>query len=337
MKKFLGKIAIFLVFIMVMTIPASVSMDPYNIFHWNDIRNNGVEPNKNYIKMKYLLDNPGEYDSLFFGSSRVGAIHTENFQGISCYNMTYSAGTPGENLDNIRTLTAAGYKPDRVFIGVDSFSYLEDGDIHLSQQIRAPYEYSVSHPVKFYSMYMSASLCFESISAMRKNTHPVTLNGDIFYGSGWSINYGTPGPAEGYTRPFLCANQTGDVAANMAATLDDIREMKEYCDNNGIELVVFTNPMYVLNQSISIEKYNYLEFLTELAKITEYYNFSTVCEITEDSVNFPDVSHYSAEIGDMMIKILQGDDSLVIDDAYFGTKINSDNVVELTETLSHQL
>ena len=70
--------------------------DPYNVFHADAIRDNGVEANKNYIKMNYILKHPDKFDSYMFGNSHVSSIHVEKLEGVHCYNMTYSSGAVWE-------------------------------------------------------------------------------------------------------------------------------------------------------------------------------------------------------------------------------------------------
>lgn len=62
MKKFIVEIFPFVVFCVLITIMIPVSIDPYNVFHVNHVRDNGIEPNKNYIKMSYILENPDIFE-----------------------------------------------------------------------------------------------------------------------------------------------------------------------------------------------------------------------------------------------------------------------------------
>ena len=74
MKKFIIKCICFALILGIIFVPFAVIADPYNIFHVNHPKNNGVEPNKNYMKMHNVLTHPDKYDSFLFGSSRVGFI-----------------------------------------------------------------------------------------------------------------------------------------------------------------------------------------------------------------------------------------------------------------------
>ena len=100
MRRFLRKIAPFVIFILILELAIPMAVDPYNVFHWQKIRDNGVEPNSNYIKMQYILHNPDKFDSFLFGSSRTGFVDVENIPDGKWYNMSYSEGLPAEHLEN---------------------------------------------------------------------------------------------------------------------------------------------------------------------------------------------------------------------------------------------
>lgn len=55
-------------------------IDSYGIFKKN-LNYQILEPNKNYLKTKYIIENINKYDSFIFGSSRVGNIPTEIIKG----------------------------------------------------------------------------------------------------------------------------------------------------------------------------------------------------------------------------------------------------------------
>ena len=164
MKRFLLKLIPFVIFCAVICIGIPIVIDPCNVFHWEKIRDNGVEINKNYVKMKYILSNPEKYDTYMFGSSRVGAIHTNNIENENCYNMTYAMALPKENLANLRTFLESDIVPKKIYLGVDSLSYTEDYSKHYSEEIRCPYEYLKSHPLKFVSLYFNPTNAVKSIS-----------------------------------------------------------------------------------------------------------------------------------------------------------------------------
>lgn len=326
MKKFLYKVLFFGIFCLLICIVPSVIVDPYNVFHWKNIRNNGVEPNKNYIKTKYILENPGLFDGYILGSSRVGVIHGEKIVDKRIYNMTYSMGTPKENLETLQAFLEHGVKVDVIYLGVDSLSYTEKTETHNKQGLRASYQYLSDFNNKA-SLYFDPTLVIQSIPVIKEKKDIEGI--DVFYEYGWWCDYGidtkynwnTAEPSMGET--FL-----------LNETLDVIGQMKELCDQNGIELVVFTSPMCEITYEESVEEYEYLTFLESLADITNYYNFSGMNEITRDNDNFIDNSHYRAEIGDLMI------DAMVYDkteerllEQGFGFYVTKENVQVLLDIL----
>ena len=56
MKKFLRKMAPFVLFIVILEIAVPIAVDPYNVFHWRRIRDNGVEPTATLDELCRMLD-----------------------------------------------------------------------------------------------------------------------------------------------------------------------------------------------------------------------------------------------------------------------------------------
>ena len=88
MKRFLIKLLPFVLWIFLLMVVVPVAIDPYNVFHVENIRDNGIEPNKNFLKTEYVIRHPDRFDAFLFGSSRVSSIHSDRIEGYRCYNMT---------------------------------------------------------------------------------------------------------------------------------------------------------------------------------------------------------------------------------------------------------
>lgn len=326
MKKFIIKIIPFIIFCCFITGFMSIYVDPYNVFHVDHIRDNGVEPNKNYIKMSYLLEHPDKFDSFLFGSSRVGAIHVDKIENEKCYNMTYSMGLPEEHLKNIQTLLENGIHPKRIYIGVDSLSYTSNASEHETEPIRASYEYLTANPLKFAELYLNVRMVLDSLK-ISGNYNGTNNAMKEFYDYGWTFDYGTASKPEYLDNPEASMG----TAYCMEKTLDDIRKIVELCKEQKIELIIFTNPMYDVTYKASVE-YNYEYFLRELSKITNYYNFSGLNDITVNKENYIDTSHYKPEVGDLMIECMT--ENKVDEKLYqqgFGWNVTEDNIDELLE------
>lgn len=324
MKRFVGKVLFFLVICLVIAIIIPAAVDPYNVFHYNNIRNYEVEPNKNYVKTRYVIENPNKYDGFLFGSSRVGSIHVENISGYRIYNMTYSEGTPQEHLGTLRSFLNEGVNVEIVYMGIDSLSYTIDPSKHIAQPMRCPYQYLMLNPLNFIRLYASPYLAMTAI----RNSGGGLAGYDVFYDYGWWCDYGR-GAAIDWDN---AAPVVGD-ANRLDETLLEIQEMKDICTENDIQLVVFTNPMFEITYEASVEQ-NYLEFLDRLADIIGYYNFSGINGVTVNTGNYIDTSHYNAYIGDMLIDVMCND--YIDENLYnqgFGWYVTSENVDDLLDIL----
>ena len=331
MKRFVRKILIYAFFCAIIMVVPSVVVDPYNVFHWEHIRNNGVEPNKNYIKTKYIINNPDKYRGFLFGSSRIGSIHVENISGMPFYNMAYSLGTPKENVDSVKTLIEENVDVEMVIMGVDSMSYTFDWESHYTQGARAPYKYLADNPVAFANLYFNPSTVLQSLGILMSDG---TIDGfDHFYDYGWWCDYDR--------ETTINWDQTyGSVGPRnyLDETLEDIREMRNVCESNGIDFILFVNPMHELTYKASVEDADFLMFLEKLVYVSPYYNFSGLNDITTDNSNFIDASHYNAYIGDMIIDVIF--DNARYDSLYsqgFGWYVTEENIDDLMKILDNQL
>lgn len=331
MKKF---IAIILAYCLVFAvIPAAfcVYVDPYNVMHPLDMRTTGVEPNKNFIKMTYILKNPDKFDSFVFGSSRVGNIHVENIPDEHCYNMTYSNGLPKEHLDNIKTFVKNGIIPKKIYLGVDSLSYTSDPADNLVGY-RLPYEYLTENSLEFLKNYLDPAVVGRAALQVMSKSDTKEKDNTRFYEYGWNSDYNKKTKYD-----FKNAEASIGQVMRMEETLAEIEEIVRVCKENSIELIVFTNPMYSVTYEASLER-DYLVFLEKLAEITDYYNFSGYNEITVSPKNFIDSSHYTAEVSDMLIDCMCR--NKVYDKLYsqgFGWKVTKDNADELIAILESQI
>lgn len=337
MKTFIANIVALFVPLFLIFFLTPIFVDPFNVFHRKAVRRNGVEPNENFIKTAYVLDNKDKFDSFVFGSSRVGALHVENIEGYRAYNMTYSFGIPQEHLENIRTFLKAGIKIRMILINVDEVCCAIDGKDHFSDPMHRPYP-SDGNFLSFYSMYMKPEIVLQSLPIIMKNTQDdEEVWRQNFYKTGWWIGYDMD---TGFR--FEEPSDATDISAEgllyyfYPAALEAIEETASLCAENGIELLVFSSPMFAYQFRLSARA-GYLDFLERLASVTPYYNFSCLNEITEDDSNYLDPSHYKARIGDMILNRIFREDKSAHKADMFGEYVTKDNVGQVMADLREQL
>lgn len=329
MKKFVIKVLTFFIVIGILPTVISYLVDPFNVFHALEIRDNGVEPNKNFVKMTYILNNPDKFDTFVFGSSRVGNIHVNNMWGFKAYNMTYSECLPSEILANMKTFVKNGIYPKHIFVGVDSLSYTIDPQKHMSPS-NAPYELSVENPIQFYSYYLDLAVSVSSLKTIFENHKEDDYYAYRFYEFGWNSDYGN----HSSTYDFENAEPSIGLDYRLEETLSEIKELVDLCNNNNIEITIFTNPLYYVTYNESLNR-NYIEFLRGLSEITEFCNFSGINYITSRPEYWIDNSHYTAETSDLMIDIMcyHGYYEWFQNEG-FGYWVNKDNFDEFLEIIN---
>ena len=333
MKRFLKKCLIFLLILAVIFLPMGVGLDPYNIFHWDRIRNNGVEPNKGYVKMMNVVRNPDRFDSYLFGSSRAGFFDVSKMNDGHYYDMAYSEGTPGEHLQNLRDMLARGMKIRNVTMGVDDISYFVDPSFHEDQLYRKPYPWSgsMSDKAGFYLSYLDLITLSQSVEVIMKHK-----NTDPYYGQR-IIETGTENLSIQTDFHYDKTDATwSDYYYPREESLDEIKEIVELCKENDINLRIFTNPLngYTYQKDIAN---GYIKFLHELAAVTPYWNFSGFNNVTLDMTNYYETSHFSPEVADTIIDRIYNDnvDPELLKQGY-GMYVTEDNVDELTDILYAQ-
>lgn len=350
MKKFLKKvIAYFLVTATLCFVPSMI-VDPCSVFHPLNVRDNGVEPNKNYTKNYYILHNPDEFDSFVMGSSHSAVLDVRKLPGHA-YNLYYSGGLPVENLANLKTFIKNGIVPKRIYIGVDNISLKASWEDHCGQQLRAPYEYSQEHPLDFWMLYLDPVVNLLSarwtIQAAGKGVFNLMQRG-YYDNGGVDAHYDIDNTEiidrseavhETYSHMLQYLEETPEYplsSANSASVIDSVAEMRQICDEYGIELTVLINPMYFDEFQESVENDAFLSVLRGLAEVTPYYSFCGYNKYTTDArYYFADNEHYCSNLADYMIDcFLNGK---VDPEAYaqgFGVYVTKDNVEDLIAVIT---
>lgn len=329
MKRFLKKLTPFAAFILILEIAIPMIVDPYNVFHWSRIRDNGVEPNSNFIKMKYILENPDKFDSFLFGSSRTGFVDVERIPDGKWYNMSYSEGLPDEHLENLKELIAHGIIPKNVMIGVDNISCFVNPVLHEKQFYRIPYPRG--NPLSFYANYFSIRgvIMSQKVTSGHRITDPDYV--DRYYRTG------------GNSRDLHVENDWSadapyweDYYGNeLFNALYDLVYIRDLCQEYDINLIIFTNPLYYRTYQYS-ELYGYAEWLSWLPEEVSFYNFSGINVITRDKANYIESSHYTMEVGDMIIdRIFYGKTDEALESQGFGMYVTKDNQKEFLEALAN--
>ena len=298
-------------FLLVLLILATV----FFLLKWSDTYSNThplrthflTEPNKNVLKVDYILRNKKRYDSFIFGSSRVGSINPLHIHNGHYYNMTYSEGLPQEHLLNIKLFLEKDIKIKNLLIGLDDFSYKVSFKKHQHQGLTKA-DYRATH-TPYYSYLRQLYLRFP----LGEDRHHIIKK--IKGVQGWYLdvskqyeNY-KKAEAKFYRKVYETKahlkspkflEPTLYSGHYMKETLQSIREIVDTCKSHKIKCIFFINPIHHTTYKYTdIAQLN--KFKEELAKITPYYDFALPSLITQDNSYWIETSHYTLEVGDMIL------------------------------------
>ncbi|HOO28154.1 MAG TPA: hypothetical protein PLU43_06785 [Lachnospiraceae bacterium] len=338
MKKFLFKILVFFLILFAIFAPVNILIDPYNIFHYDDPVNNGVEPNKNFIKTKYIIHNQDKFDSLVFGSSRAGFIDVEKIPGGTYYDMASSEAVPQEHVNTLKVLIKNGFVPKNILLLVDDISCFVDPAVHENTLYRVPYPTGgFISQLEFYSKYCDLLTTYQSLSVIREHEDNDPDFAERFRRTGterldivseFTGKYEDGTEVPGYWADYYSLRLTEATA--------QIQEFVDICEQYDINLTIVTNPLYCKTYERDLEN-GYLEFLDALADVTDYYNFSSFSNVTEGTGNYYEASHFIPAIGRMMIDAAyNGEVDPVLLKQGFGVKVTAENKEEFIEFLREQ-
>jgi len=298
--------------------------DTYSNTHYNRTHFY-TEPNKNVLKVHYILQHKDLYDSFIFGSSRVGNINPLKIHDSKYYNMTYSEGIPEEHFLNIKLFLHEGIKIKNLLIGLDEFSYQVPFAKHQHQGLTKAY-YKATNTSKFIyyrELYLRFPLGEDRHHMMKRMLQkPTILTMDISQQvnnykkvqEDFNINdYST----EKHLKDPRFLKPTYYNGNCLKQTLKSIQQIKQLCTKNDINCKFFINPIHNKTYEYTNKKL-LLKFKEELAKITDYYDFSTQTYISKNNKYWLDTSHYRLDIGDLIIKTIYNDKVYVKN---FGTHI----------------
>lgn len=302
--RFIVLVCIFLGIIMFI----NYKIDCYGIFT-SDYNKVGQETNNNFIKTKYIIENPEKFDSFIFGSSRVEYIPVENLQCGKFYNMTYVQGIPSEWLDTIKTFKENNVNMKNIIIAIDDFSATIFPEEHKNSPNLLSYSDIKSNISNIIKYYLLKNPFDERSKTILKNGRAsnvniegtgrvVRIDDESFYSSDEHLN------KEMFERPTILGNYENN---RIDEVIREIQEIKKLCDDNNIELTVIFNPLHITTYE-NQNKEKLSEFKSRLAEITDYWDFNNINEVTTNNYYWYETSHYREIVGAMILKTIYGNE-----------------------------
>lgn len=283
--------------------------DDYGVFgrKYDCVFSTEVYQNDQHLKLNRLCnkDLPA-YDSLIYGESQAQVISTEKL-GSNWYNLASMSYSPYEFIGTMEYLKANGVKINNILLHLQTEMVFWSKDSTLANKkkyaLSTGFPFKNSEKFKFYLSYLFISPFNFDKSALKMNTlyKMKVLNDGSFTGKDDLL-------VKKYPHGSLSFENGSDFEYMSEDIIPELKKIKEYCDDNGINLKVFFAPECVK----SINHYNseqVFKFKKQLAEITPFYDFSGENEITLDDENYIDGEHFSSTVGNMILDRIYFSDS----------------------------
>lgn len=333
--------SILLVFVMYAAF--NMLVDPFGVFgdkiyNWYSYN---MTNNPRVAKTAYLDEHYEEYDSYVIGCSSTSSFPVEDLNkyfDAKFYNLIMY-GADMLDVEQTTKYIIDNYNVKNLVLNVyitNGSKYDEEED-NITRNLHE--KVSEESKIAFYTRYMFLNYKYSlaKIKAKNEDTY-LTKPADVF-----DVNTGAYdkkvrdvepiGNMDEYLNSYpIFANYPAG-SMDMPAidlTVQSIKNIKEMCDENNVNLVVVTSPVYE-DYLAYFQKEKVKEFYKEIAKVVPYWDFTTSI-VSKEPRYFYDETHFRNNIGTMMIAKIAGADDTYIPEN-FGTYVTLENVDEHVETL----
>lgn len=317
MKRFLKKtllVALVPTIYFVLIAIYNIVIDPYGVIR-GDMNNQVIEPNKRYLKQKFILNNKDQFNAFLFGNSRVAKIDVGKINDHNnWYNMSYSEGLPKEHYEDIQFLLSLNVKINKVIIGIDELSCLIPPSVHENDALRKPYE-DFFNPLLDYLFLFPSPEIYEEIKKANNANPPPKGRSQSIYTNGSDTRVQRDQYIESnierhlndtvFQYPYWHAKSSKE---HIDPAVHWLEEIYKLCNERNIELVLFVNPIYEVSYKKAVED-GLLIFLEQVIKIVDLYDFSGIYDTTTNKINYYEASHYRPHVGDFIVKELNSTNS----------------------------
>ena len=300
--------------------------DFYAVFNQNrDVYYGSI--NDRYAKVSYILKNNKKYDTFIWGSSRTQKMNPLIIDDQS-YNMASIGGVVEDCLRDLKLLINNKIKIEKIYLGIDNFSYKYKNDDATLPLKRVPYNgdkiTNIKYLVKIALKKPDVDLIKGQLNNYKLEKNYLTSTGKLEVPDFVEKKIEENLSEYVYDKKFLQPTYDEDINEHIHKTLSVIRKIKKLCDDNNIKLVVFFNPVHItsyLKDDIHLSNH----FKRELVKITDFYDFNYINFITINNYFWYETSHPRYFVCDWELKVItnQYDKNIPKD---FGRLITKDNV-----------
>lgn len=284
----------------------NVLIDPLWFFGGNKLQPKNFVFNERVAKTALLSRQPGHYDCIIFGSSRVTLINEKKIKGFRCFNYGVSAGTAVDSLYLARIAKKYVKDPRLILIGVEDFNWIRSRPLDSSKPPR-PLSRMLETPSSIAYYFGLAALGMSVKTLLDLSPSP------RFYDDNFTIKIRSgehalrEGTADIGLDVFPTAEQVGK---NVDAAVQIFRRIRlEFPSSKVVGFVPFTPIEVIRNNLAKIGIDNYLQSQIVLGScFDEFWDFSVPSEVTSRREWIYDGNHFYPSANELLVsRIIEGE------------------------------
>ena len=323
-------------------------VDPFNIFHTKILKHQ-FQMNERFMKIEYLDKHNGEFNGYMFGSSRIGttppSIVEKYIPNSKIYNFTTSSANLDDYITHLKYFIERKYPIETLYLQLDvdnmnhfgraSSDYLRRFHPHILNQSMSSY----------YISYLTGLFPFNLKGKILNNINH-TDRTDYFLDTGvWTKpdkekaiidnckEFQLYEPS--FNRKVNKVNKVNKSNKSRRQNLEALQSIKKLSKDNNIKLYIFITP-HNKNMMALFNLDGYLNFLEDISKVTDFYDFSGYNTITVNNCNYYESSHYRPLVGGLIAGKIFKDDTVEIPED-FGVFVTRTNIDKHLKNLKKQI
>jgi hypothetical protein len=286
-------------------------IDPLWYSHGNILTGKNFAFNERITKTNLFLRTKDQvnYDCIILGSSRAIALRSSNFQDLKCFNYALKGGEIPDFVNYAESLKKEGVNPKTIYIGVDGLNFAEKE--RRKQEPLSLDTLSTKSPLEAY--FSADVLLFSAMTLLGISPDP----GNYYNQDFESVDFANP-PI--YTPEFYKPASPQKCDLSPVETFANLKNIFPNAKFVGYVPPVSAWGMVNDTYGRNLMDCHLLAFHKLAQSYDVMYDFSAPSEITKDTNNTFDGSHYSVNVNNKIAKILQGEN---VED--FGIRVDKYN------------
>ena len=333
-KKWSISFVIIIIIILLGIAILNVIVDPYDYFDGIDGINSNIHDNS-YIrvfKANHIKKFGNNYDAYLIGGSKGGCYQSEKLKELDGYNYYNTFITCGnfEEYYIFSKFIIENTNAKKIILNLSGFECLFDVRTGLKQETPAILT-GKSEVAEFISfLFKNPKL---SIDEIRHSSATDRQNDDGSRNLATYYKNRSENP-EKYVNEKVIYDLDKDLKmmfekfstrtfSSFPNDINYLRKIVNLCKENNVELLVINSPTPLTSRQ-DFESEVYINFLAQVAQVTDFWDFTSYNDINLNPYNFYDDAHAFYEVNELVIDTIKGTKSY----EGFGKYVTKDNVYE---------